>query len=146
MYQEVFPVNTGRNEYNKCRRHHHDEAETAYFIRGTTPLFEFELYDDDGPLDLSDLIALEAYVSQETESGEAVVITKTIDDMEIDGGTLRFNLTQEETLQFESGDEPFPKYAFVQIRGLNSDEMVWATIAEEVVKVYRLTKEAVINA
>ena len=29
MYQEVFQVNTGRNEYNKCRRHHHDEAETG---------------------------------------------------------------------------------------------------------------------
>lgn len=146
MYQEVFPVNTGRNEYNKCRRHHHDEEETAYFIRGTTPVFEADLYDDEGPLDLSDLAALEAYVSQDTESGESVVITKTFDDIEIDGGTIRFTLTQEETLKFESGDELFPKFAFVQIRGLNPDGMAWATLDEWEVKVYRLAKEAVINA
>lgn len=144
MYQEVFPVNTGRNEYNKCRRHHHDEAATAYFIRGTTPLFEFELYDDEGPIDLSELAALEASVSQEQEY-EDVVVTKTIDDMEIDGGTLRFNLTQEETLKFESGDEPFPKFVFVQVRGLNPDGTAWATLAQQNVKVYRVLKEAVIN-
>lgn len=143
MYQEVFPVNTGRNEYNKCRRHHHEE--TLYFIRGTTPPFIYTLFDDEGEADLSELTALEAYISQDREDGENIVVTKTMSDMTIDGGTVSFYLTQEETLRFESGDEPFPKFAFVQLRGLAADGVAWATLAERKVKVYRIGKEAVIE-
>lgn len=143
MYQEVFPVYG--NEYNKCRHRHHEEEESLFFIRGTTPLFEFTLYDNEGEADLSELSALEAYITQDTEGGESITVTKTMDDIGIDGGKVSFYLTQEETLQFESGDEPFPKYVFVQLRGLNSDGTAWATLAEEKVKVYRIGKEAVIK-
>lgn len=143
MYREVFP-NYG-NEYNKCRHRHHEAEESLFFIRGTTPPFEFTLYDDEGEADLSELTALEAYVSQDREDGENIVVTKTMSDMTIDGGTVSFYLTQEETLRFESGDEPFPKFAFVQLRGLTADGVAWATLAERKVKVYRIGKEAVIE-
>lgn len=143
MYQEVFPVYG--NEYNKCRHKHHGEGPGLYFIRGTTPPFVFTLFDEDGEADLSGLSALEASIRQDKEDGEQVVVTKTMSDMEIEGGTVAFYLTQEETLLFESGDEPFPKFVYVQVRGLTEDGTAWATIAEKKVKVYRVLKEAVIE-
>ena len=143
MYQEIFPV--GRTEYNRIRGPRHEPPEAPYFIRGTTPEFEFNLFDDTGELDLSALDALEVTVSQEVD-GESIVVTKTASDIEIDGGTVRFQLTQEDTLKFVSGDEPFPKFAWVQVRGLNDNGSAWATLAEGPIKVYKIQREGVINA
>lgn len=143
MYQEVFPVYG--NNYNKCR-HRPEPPDDAFFIRGTTPPFVFSLFGNGGePVDLSELAALEVSIAQELEE-ETVVVTKSMDELTVEGGTIAFNLTQDETLRFRAGEDPFPEYVLVQVRGLNQDGTAWATLAEKRVKVCKLLREGVLDA
>lgn len=143
MYQEVFPVYG--NNYNKCR-HRPEPPDDAFFIRGTTPPFVFTLFGDNGePVDLSELAALEVSIAQELDEGD-VVVTKSGEELAVEGGTIAFNLTQDDTLKFQAGEDLFPKYVLVQVRGLNPDGMAWATLAEKRVKVCKLLREGVLSA
>lgn len=133
------------NEYNKVFDRH-EEPEKPFFIRGTTPPFEFTIFTNGEEVDLSSMVALEATVSQEID-GEKVAVTKTAEEMDVDGGKLQFVLTQDETLLFSAGTDAFPAYASVQVRGLSEDGFsTWATIAEKTVLVLDILKEGTISA
>lgn len=66
-------------------------------IRGTTPTITFETDCDCTGFDL-----LEIAFSQ----GDAVIMTKKLDDCLIEENKITVNLTQEETLLFDSSKNP----------------------------------------
>ena len=62
-------------------------------IRGTTPTHTFAL-----PFDSSVISALRIIYAQ----GGEVIVTKTLEDVTVDGNDVSVKLTQEDTLSFDS--------------------------------------------
>lgn len=97
--------------------------------RGTTPTIVLEL---DTEVSLANLAEL--WVTFRTSTVE---VTKTLEDVTIEGKTITVTLTQEETLKIYNGT------CHVQVRFRTSDDLAYATTIADI-DVGRILKEGVI--
>ena len=95
------------------------------FVRGTTPEFEYALTDKDGEAyDIEDVEELRFTLSQEQASygtSKKVKITKTREDIAVNGNVLSFYLTHDESLTFQEGLLKVQAWA-------SQDGSEWATV------------------
>ena len=102
-------------------------------IRGTTPTLSFNL-----PFSTSMIKSAEITIKY-VDGLKRILITKTLDECEVEEMRIGARLTQEETLQF-----PAPSTVLVQLRVLTTDDTALATVPLSV-KVKKLLTEDVIE-
>lgn len=85
--------------------------------RYCTNLIEMEI---DGRDDLDECM-LYATVKQKTDETE-VTITKSGEDLQVDGQKVTVTLTQDESARFTAGEQ-----ALLQLRGVTQDGEAWGT-------------------
>lgn len=105
---------------------HKSVAEIPYFIRGTTPQFEYTLTDYSGePLDLSQFPVIKVTLAQNGDhySDNRITLEHGI---AVTGNVISFALTEEQSQKFDAGE------ISMQIYGKNAEDNSWATLAEDV--------------
>ena len=102
-------------------------------IKGTTPTLQFNI-----PFSTS-LIKTAEIVLQYVDNAKTVTIERSMADCTIGEQSISAVLTQEETLAL-----PAPAIAQVQLRIKTIDDMVLATLPQEVI-VKKLLKESVLE-
>lgn len=102
---------------------------TIFFVRATTPSYSITLTDTDGntldPSEYADIkITIKQYehtlISKSTKSGTAT----------IEGDSIHFSLSQEETLRFQPGE------AYIQPHLLSKDGQAYADKDMQTITVY----------
>lgn len=115
--------------YCKTKNDETESTETVTipeFVRGTTPIFEYTVLDYNGdPLDLEQFGTIKVCLAQ--KGSYSPVNRLTLDKgLEINGNTIRFRLSEAQSLVFNSG------LIAMQVYGKNGDTDAWSTLAEDV--------------